>query len=324
MPFFKTLLFRLDSWFFRETSDNENMGRTVWHRKPLSVVLLYASACVLAYWNWPSPNPLPPGYAVTALAVAAAVMTLLGEMKGKEKVAWIAVLFAFLFLELNSIKIERKTQEDIQKEARHEQLQQFEKIGSGIEKSISESDRNFNATMGKTNQVLTNITGGDSFAYVSPQNFFGDQFGGVVWNNGEQALSGLTLTIAYTSEENWGASFFQPIFIGTLGPHAYAPIPNFIFRPKADPKTGQDNYWIMLSAQNGTVSQSVWFRRDHKNSSQWAYAFQVSKQGSDKPQRRKMMLELTEEDVKPRKGPPTKLLLYRAWSDDLAASAPKH
>jgi hypothetical protein len=296
------------------------MDRTVWHKKPLSVVLLYVSICVLVYWNWPSPTPLPPGYAVTALAVAAAVMTVLGEMKGKEKVAWIGVLFAFLVLELNSIKVERKAQEDIQKEARAEQLRHFGEIGKGIQQSIADSDRNFNAAMGKTNQVLENITGGDSFAYVSPQNFSGDQFPGVVWNNGEQALSGLTLTIAHTSDPDWGWAFFKPVFIGTIGPHEHAPIPNFVFQPKADPKTGQDNYWIMLSAQNGTASQSLWFRRDKKNPANWAYSFQVSKQTiSEKPQKEKMLLK------SPTRGRITKykLLLYRGWSDELAVASPK-
>jgi len=322
MSFLKTLLLKLDSWFFREASDAENVERTVWHKKPLSVLLIYVSICVLMYWNWPSPTPLPPGYAVTALAVAAAVMTVLGEMKGKEKLAWIGVLFAFLLLELNSITVERKAQEDIQKQARAEQLQHFGEIGNRIRESIVESDKNFSATMGKTNQVLENITGGDSFAYVSPQNFSGDRFAGVVWNNGEQALSGLTLTIAHTSEPDWGGSFFRPIFIGTIGPHEYAPIPNFIFQPKADEKTGQDNYWIMLSAQNGTASQSLWFRRDRNNPANWAYSFQVSKQIlTDKPQSERLMFKSGKARGRITK---YKLLLYRAWSDELAATSPKH
>jgi hypothetical protein len=233
-------------------------------------------------------------------------------------------MFGLLFVETGAIHKDRADNELKQAQADKELKTNFHDIGEGIRASISESDRNFKETIGRTNQVLANITGGDSFAYVSPQNFSGDQFVGVIWNNGEQALLGLTLTISHTSEENWGAAFFQPIFIGTVGPYDHAPIPNFLFRPKADPKTGQDNYWIMLSAQNGTVSQSIYFRRDHNNPAQWAYSFLVSKQGFGKPQRRKMITKLTEEDVKSRKVPAGKLLLYRAWSDDLAASAPKH
>ncbi len=218
---FKKILFGLDSWLFQE--EPTDMDRVVWHKKPLSVFLLYGSICLLVFWNWPSRLSPPPGYAVTALAVAAAVMAVLGEMKGKEKVAWILLLFAFLGLELHSISVERMSQEEIQKQVRADQLRNFGEIGKGIQSSIEKSDRNFNAEMGKTNQVLKNITGGDSFAYVSPQTFSGERFAGVVWNNGEQASSGLTLTIAHTSDPSWGEAFFRPIFIGTVGPHEYAP-----------------------------------------------------------------------------------------------------
>jgi hypothetical protein len=321
MHFLKTFLHKLDSWLFQETSGVENMDRTVWHKKPLSVFLLYLFVCLLAYWNWPSPISLPPGYAVTALAVVAAVMTVLGEMKGKEKVAWILVLFGFLWVELTSVKVERKAQEDIQKEARAEQLEHFGEIGSRIQASIEKSDTNFNLTMGKTNQVLRNITGGDSFAYVSPQNFSGDQFPGVVWNNGEQALVGLTLTIAHTSDpvQVWGAAFFNPIFIGTVGPHEHASIPGFIFQPRADAKSGQDNYWIMLSAQNGTAQQSLYFRRNRLHPQLWAYSFQVVRQhNAEKPQKEKMLMKI---DNTPRKGSSQELLLFRAWSDDMEAAA---
>lgn len=297
------------------------LSEMLWEHRAFGFVFVLPCALICAYWVYKIPAP---GYAIAVMGIAAAIMAARTKASGYEKAAWMLVMFGLLFVETRAIRKDRTDNELKRVQAEKELKENFHDIGEGIRASISESDRNFNATIGKTNQVLANITGGDSFAYVSPQNFSGDQFAGVVWNNGEQALSGLSLTIAHTSEENWGAAFFQPIFIGTLGPYAYAPIPNFLFRPKADPKTGQDNYWIMLSAQNGTVSQSLYFRRDHKNPSQWAYAFQVSKQGFGKPQRRKMMTKLMEEDVKPRKIPPGKVLLYRAWSDDLAASAPKH
>jgi hypothetical protein len=79
----------------------------------------------------------------------------------------------------------------------------------------------------------------------------------------------------------------------------------------------------MLSAQNGTASQSIYFRKDKNNPANWAYSFQVSKQVLlDKPQSQKIMM----------KGNPIpkgtrvttyKLLLYRGWSDELAATTPK-
>jgi hypothetical protein len=121
----------------------------------------------------------------------------------------------------------------------------------------------------------------------------------------------------------WGAAFFQPIFIGTVGPHEHAPIPGFVFRPRADEKSGQDNYWIMLSAQNGTASQSIYFRKDKNNPANWAYSFQVSRQVLlDKPQSQKFMMK-SNPIPKGTRVTTYKLLLYRGWSDELAATTPK-
>ncbi len=264
--------------------------------------------------------PFCPGIFIAVLAVIAAIVTFREKPKTWEKAAWTFIFLGLMSLEVWMMSIDRDANEARERAAEQTQLKGFTDIGEGIKASIAESDRNFAATMGRTNKVLDNITGGDSFAYVSPQNFSGDQFPGVVWNNGEQALSGLTLTIAHTSEPDWGWAFFKPIFIGTIGPHEHAPIPNFIFQPKADPKTGQDNYWIMLSAQNGTASQSIYFRRDRKNLANWAYSFQVSKQiPSEKPQKEKIMLKSS---TTPRVTT-YKLLLYRGWSDELADTQPK-
>src|ERR1700726_2244905 len=115
----------------------ERMERSDWHKKPLGVFLLYLFIVSLAFLGFQTP---PPGEAVAALAVAAAIMALLGELRGIEKVAWILLLFGFLWVELTSIKVERKAQEDIQKEARAEQLQNFGAIGKGIQVSIDKSD----------------------------------------------------------------------------------------------------------------------------------------------------------------------------------------
>jgi hypothetical protein len=231
-------------------------------------------------------------------------------------------------LELKTVYQDRREHDEEQAKARSEQIAQFNRIADGIKETIDASQRQFEATMarsdkimGRTNDVLTDVTGGNSFAYVAPQNFSGDQFSGIVWNNGEQALVGLTLTIAHTSDpvQVWGAAFFKPIFIGTVGPHDHAPIPDFLFQPRADQKTGQDNYWIMLSAQNGTAEQSLYFRRNRLHPQQWAYSFQVVRQHyTEKPQKEKMLLKI---ENKPRKGPRQELLLYRAWSDDLEESA---
>jgi hypothetical protein len=280
-------------------------------------------------WAW---HP-PVGVWIGILGLLGVVVPLtrdLAKMGKWEKAIWTAVMFVLLGLELKSVYQDRREHDEQQAEARAEQIAQFDRIAKGIKQTIDTSERQFEETMarsdkimGRTNEVLAGVTGGNSFAYVSPQNFSGDQFPGIVWNNGEQALVGLTLTIAHTSDpvQVWGATFFKPIFIGTIGPHDHAPIPDFLFQPRAD-QTGQDNYWIMLSAQNGTAQQSLYFRRNRLHPQQWAYSFQVVRQHfAEKPQKEKMLLKINN---KPRKGPRQEVLLYRAWSDDLEASAEKH
>jgi hypothetical protein len=133
------------------------------HKRMLSVFLLY----VFLYWLFIFNRHIPsPGKAVAVLGVAAAVMTLMGEMKRAEKFAWILILFGLLSVEVISIDVERTAHEQEQQQARNDQLQHFSEIGNGIRNNIKESDRNFNETMKKENQVLDNITGGETFCVI--------------------------------------------------------------------------------------------------------------------------------------------------------------
>jgi hypothetical protein len=162
---------RLSSIHVQGKPTIENSDRRVWHKKPLSVFLLFVFAAWLALWSARIPSP---GKAVAALGVAAAVMTLLGEMKGLEKSAWILILFGFLGVELSSINIERTANEEYQKEVRAEQLRHFKEIGDGIRESITDSEQEFNATMDRSNRIfegvrdnINAVTGGSTFCFVS-------------------------------------------------------------------------------------------------------------------------------------------------------------
>jgi len=203
--------------------------------------------------------PFCPGFFIAVLAVLAAVVTFREKPRTWEKALWTFIFLGLMCAEVWMMGVDRQANEDQQARANATQLKGFSEVGDGIKASIAESDRNFAATIGKTNQILQSITGGNSFGFVVPQPG-GEQVPLVVWNHGDQPLSGVTLTIAHTQEPDWGSAFFKPIFIGTIGPHDHAPVP-VLLAPKPDEKSGQDNYWIMISAQNGTVSQSLWFRR---------------------------------------------------------------
>ncbi len=249
--------------------------------------------------------PFCPGVFIAILAFLAAAVTFRDPGR-TEKAAWTLVFLALMSGEVWMMGIDRQANENQQEEARKAQLKGFSDIGDGIKASIAESDRNFAATIGGMNQVLQNLTGGDSFGFVVPQPG-NEQIPLLVWNHGDHPLSGVTITIAHTQEPDWGSSFFKPIFIGTIGPHDHAPVPVFLV-PTPEEKSGQDSYWIMISAQNGTVSESLFLRKS-KRGSGWAHSYLVTR-----PTFIRKQIE----------GVPTKVtlmkpLLRRQWSDEVEA-----
>jgi hypothetical protein len=251
--------------------------------------------------------PFCPGVFIAILAFVAAGVTFRKEPGTREKGIWIFVFLALMSAEVWMMGIDRQENEDTQAKANATQLKGFTDIGDGIKQSIAESDRNFVATIGKTNQILENITGGNSFGFVVPQPG-AEQVPLVVWNHGDQPLIGVTITIAHTQDPNWGDAFFKPIFIGTIGPHDNAPVPLFL-APTVEPKSGQDNYWIMISAQNGTVSQSLRFRKHRKTPGLWAYSYSVTKP---------ITLSKPKGNI-PKGATLMQPLLDRGWSDEMEA-----
>lgn len=167
-------------WMVELFTDQSDDPRPSWHRKPLSVAALYGFTALLVYWEISIPTP---GSAVAALGVAAAAMSLRGEMQGKEKVAWILLLFAFLSLELTSINIDHRAHEEMEAQVRWQEAQHFKKIGddfnSGLtsvitqdekqfKETVSQQSKHFDATMAKEQMNIDEVTGGKSYVIVYP------------------------------------------------------------------------------------------------------------------------------------------------------------
>jgi hypothetical protein len=125
------------AWFIYRPVDKET-----WLKESISVVLLYIFFALLWYWNLHVPSP---GKSVAVLAIVAAIMAVVGEMKGKEKIAWILLLFGFLHVELNSIDKERAAAETIRSIAVAQETKQFSDIGAGIKQAIQEGSEHFKA-----------------------------------------------------------------------------------------------------------------------------------------------------------------------------------
>ncbi len=105
--------------------------------------------------------PFCPGIFIAILAVMAAIVTFRERPKTWEKAAWTFVFLGLMSLEVWMMSIDRDANEARERAAEQMQLKGFSDIGEGIKASIAESDRNFVATMGRTNKVLDNITGGN-------------------------------------------------------------------------------------------------------------------------------------------------------------------
>ncbi len=266
----------------------------------------------------------PPGVAIALIAVIAATMSIHSDMGRYHKAFWMAIIGAFLVLELVAIVHERREQARQQKSALEEARAHFGDIGDGIKGAITQSSQGFKETMdqfGKivrktervtklTKESIEDVTGGDSFGFVVPQTFAFEEFPLRVWNHGRHQLTGVSVTIANTTNDpNWGSGFYQPIYIGNIGPGDSLPVPNYLIRPRPDPKLGQDSYWIFISAQNGSVSQSLYFRRNKKGAIPWAYSYIVTKPTSKKERINGVMTDVTI----------MQQVLQRRWSDEVQA-----
>jgi len=264
-------------------------------------------------WAWYPPI----GVYIAILALLGVLVALLRDVTKigrREKALWTAIMFILVLLEIKSIYQDRYAHDKEQSEARAEQLKQFDTIAKGINTTISNSQQQFDATIKRVEGVsriaargLENVTGGDSFGFVVPQAFGSQEVPLRIWNHGNQVLSGVTLTISRTQDPDWGRAFYKPIFIGTIGPNDSVPVPVTII-PKPEQKSGEDNYWIMISAQNGTVSESLWFRHGRK-STPWAYSYLITKHVT--LSKRKGVIPKGAQLMEP--------ILYRPWSDEVDA-----
>src|SRR4029077_3820874 len=109
----------------------------VWERPMLGYVFLAAAGALIVYWHLSVP---PPNYAVVAMGVAAALAALRPAMRGREKWLWTVAMFAFAWIEIRAVNVDRKKSED-----------NFSQISEGLKTSIKQSKDDFDATMRAAN-----------------------------------------------------------------------------------------------------------------------------------------------------------------------------
>jgi hypothetical protein len=110
---------------------------------------------------------------IAVLALFGVLVPLLREHMGpSEKACWTFMMLMLVGLELRSIYLDRAAHDRKEAEDRNVQLRNFGEIAKGIDTTISNSQKQFEATMNSANKLLDlsqrnlgSVTGGDSYIY---------------------------------------------------------------------------------------------------------------------------------------------------------------
>jgi hypothetical protein len=276
-----------------------------WFHVPVQIVVL--GFCVYWYFHLPLPTK-----AVLILTGVTVVMALL-EMHPTHKAVYLLLVICLMFIENRALNKDHADLVAGEEGRRKEENTKFDTIAKGLQTSIENGQNQFAATMdgakallNETRSIaelseksLNNLTGGKSFPYVSPQVWGSPNapVALVVWNHGNEILTGVSVAISNTNDPNWADEFMTHYSVGTLGPHDMFALP-VVLTPQLR-FNGQDHYWIQISAQNGTVDEGIFFRQSKKRPGYWDVSFNVNS-------RVKVSKTVT-------KFP---LLMARGWSDE--------
>ena len=116
------------------------------------------------------------GIWIGILGLLGVVVTLVRDPKeiGKrEKAIWIALLFAFLFLEMKSVYQDRNEHDEAERQSRERSEQNFGAIANGVQGAINglnitiaEGRKHFDETVKLEREGIDQITGGNSYIVV--------------------------------------------------------------------------------------------------------------------------------------------------------------
>lgn len=236
-----------------------------------NLVQVIAVATMLYWWRH-----LPAtGYAIGVLAVIAAVMSVHGEMRPWQKVIWMLLVGAFLFLEFRAINKDRADFAKAEADRVAKEHQQFQTIAVGVKETIANSDRQFAATMSRFNETLNTLTGDGSYCY------FTFNFGGTpaLVHRGKYTLYDLHANFLDAKQGFiYGTEWLlgSPMTIGDFADGSARHISG-LHKPSNLNSTDQLNLTIFFGARNG------FWREDYRGryvGAQWVEAIRVFKQSS--------------------------------------------
>jgi hypothetical protein len=267
---------------FAPDKEMESKPANHWFHIPWQIVV--AAFCLYWYWHPPAPNK-----AVLILTGITVVMALI-EMSKVHKAVYLVLVICLMFIENRAINKERTDATAQEINRREEENKQFQSIADGIKSAIDNSDKEFTATMGRTNQVLSNITGGESYSVLIPMLVFQRpelEIPLAIQNRGTNILTGVSVTLydagvwMGATHQNVLRSVENRIYVGTLHPRERLVLSRQI-RPEqfmhVDLDTGPEaghffRVFVYIAAQNFTCTEYLDFMRNAENN--WVFKYKV-------------------------------------------------
>jgi hypothetical protein len=240
--------------------------------------------------------PFCPGVFIAILAAVAGAVTFWEHPPRWVKALSISVFLLLMSAEVWMMSIDRDHNDADQASARAREEENFREIASGIQSSVTESERNFSETMSRSDRILSGVgesistqTGGDSYIYfeINTVMALDNVLPGVGLNNGD--------VIADAFPHFAGRYPLNHVFVTASSPLNHLQevdyetmFPNEIGKPiqairlRLRPDAAKQFCNIFISASNGSYEQIIFFKKD---GDKWLWANRLFKYGRKKPLR---------------------------------------
>lgn len=269
-----------------------------WNSNAYVAWLLVALGAALA--TWAAYSPKSPGVSVGLLALAAGIVSVRPKMHPSERFAWVAVLIALTYMEVNAIR----RSDDYNRRIQERQNAEFQSIAARLKTAIDNSNVQYESTIehvtavleqtrvvnGLAERSLRNITGGDAYLTLLPDvAYSGDDMSFAVVNRGRSILAGASLLI--TSSGAWIPGMrpmmleqiSRTVMLPTMHPEERIIIDRQVKLPLGVAGGDIQRLYITVQGPNFTTEEYLDFRKignDSSGKNAWEYKYDVFQEAS--------------------------------------------
>ncbi len=243
------------------------------------IQFVMAIACVYCWETWP---PVPT-VAISFLGVVAVIMTVKGDRPYLvEKAVYVLIAFALFSAEMRAVYQDRAEHDRQQAESRAAEAEARRKEAAAFAALLQKGDSLFKSThklQTLAKQSLDNITGGESFAVVTPVLRYGrtHEIALSIRNCGKEPLTGMTVAIYDMRKPDvknpMAAPEFPPISVGTLHGGETRKLDVTISPVLTESAYTTYLYELDISAQNFTVHEYLTLKKGGRYD--WNFMYKV-------------------------------------------------